>query len=492
MTDNDTYPSVDTDEDDKKLKSFYPMPMPSAATAPMPSAMPAPEVTGAAPAPFPMESESAPAPTMTREPDSGLVRRGDAMAPAPINPQAQPLPPGASAPMPANPPKPIGPQPTWNQYAPPQPHGISRFGHALAALSPRINEYVNVRPEKQAEVKYDAATKEYEERVKEEKEQKAAQSEEELRAAQAKAYGERGPTAIEVANIRGENQQNLQEKKNVPALRKLGLDENGAPIPEEQLAPGERQTIGLNKARADLEEAEAGLAKFRSNPNSPMYSMALQRMQLAQQSYDLRAKEFGYNYEPSTLSPQDQANGPNVQGPQGPVPLKSPESAAAAPSGQTRSRADAAISLHEMIGNIRKLIADPEVKKGFGVLPGRVSEAEKAIGNAPPKVQQAYGALKSAYSMAGTMHGWRALQVADEFEKAFGGLHTNPDSLLGGMQALDDSAKAIAHSGNRKFPEEEQGGGNQGGGPPKPEPGMKVQSRTVNGKTEYRQVPIGQ
>jgi hypothetical protein len=28
-------------------------------------------------------------------------------------------------------------------------------------------------------------------------------------------------------------------------------------------------------------------------------------------------------------------------------------------------------------------------------------------------------------------------------------------------------------------------------GPPKPEPGMKVQHRTVNGKTEYRQVPIG-
>ena len=120
---------------------------------------------------------------------------------------------------------------------------------------------------------------------------------------------------------------------------------------------------------------------------------------------------------------------------------------ATGPTGQTKSRADAGATVLQLLPNLRSLINDPEVKSSLGALPGRVSEAEMRIGNAPPKVRQLYGTLKSIYSMAGTMHGWRSLKVAEEFEKAYGGLHTDPDALLAGMDSMESTAKAMYETG---------------------------------------------
>ena len=122
------------------------------------------------------------------------------------------------------------------------------------------------------------------------------------------------------------------------------------------------------------------------------------------------------------------------------------------PMGQERSRAAAAVAITPLIQRVRELLRDPEVRGGLGVLPGRISEAEKVVGNLPPKVAELYGTLKSIYSLGGTMHGWRALQVAEEFEKAYGGLHTSPDTLLGGMDAMEGTARAIAAAGGKIIP----------------------------------------
>ena len=120
------------------------------------------------------------------------------------------------------------------------------------------------------------------------------------------------------------------------------------------------------------------------------------------------------------------------------------------PSGQSKSRADAALAQNSMIDNAMELLQDPETLAMLGPLPGRVSEMEKSIGDQSPKVQKLYGTLKSIYALAGTTHGWRALQVAEEFEKAFGGLHTNPQALIAGLQALHDSGDAIQQSVGRE------------------------------------------
>jgi hypothetical protein len=83
----------------------------------------------------------------------------------------------------------------------------------------------------------------------------------------------------------------------------------------------------------------------------------------------------------------------------------------------------------------------------LGVFRGRVSEFEKRLGSVDPDVARIYSDMKSIYSLAGSLHGWRALKVADEFEKAFGGLSRNPDALIASMEEMKKVAQAVAGSG---------------------------------------------
>lgn len=119
------------------------------------------------------------------------------------------------------------------------------------------------------------------------------------------------------------------------------------------------------------------------------------------------------------------------------------------PSAQARSRAAAAEAMLPLLDRIKQEIVANRSK--LGVLPGRVAEAERVIGNLDPALAELYGNLKSVYSLSGTAHGWRAIQVATEFEKAFGGLHTNPDTLLGGMKAQEDFARGLVQSAGGKL-----------------------------------------
>lgn len=63
------------------------------------------------------------------------------------------------------------PRPEWKDYAPPDPHGWSKFGHVMAAMLPQTDEYFNKRPEKQAEEKYKNATAEFEAPIAEQEKQ---------------------------------------------------------------------------------------------------------------------------------------------------------------------------------------------------------------------------------------------------------------------------------------------------------------------------------
>jgi len=120
-------------------------------------------------------------------------------------------------------------------------------------------------------------------------------------------------------------------------------------------------------------------------------------------------------------------------------------------SGQEASRAAAAVAIIPLVEDANRMLSDPAIRARLGVLPGRVSEIEKILGNLDPDVADLYGTLKSIYSLGGTMHGWRALQVAQEFEKAYGGLHTNPDATMGGLRAMNKTARSIAQAGGRGY-----------------------------------------
>jgi len=115
--------------------------------------------------------------------------------------------------------------------------------------------------------------------------------------------------------------------------------------------------------------------------------------------------------------------------------------------GQAKSRAEAAESVLRILPKALALLRDPAVQKNLGVLNGRWSEIEKRIGNLDPKTQQFYGELKSIYALNGAMHGWRSLKAPEEFQKAYGDLHTEPATLVGGLKAVTDTAKDVYETG---------------------------------------------
>jgi hypothetical protein len=140
-------------------------------------------------------------------------------------------------------------------------------------------------------------------------------------------------------------------------------------------------------------------------------------------------------------------------------------------SASTQSRADAAASMIPLIARARELVNDPEVQNNLGVFNGRMSEVGKRVGTIGGKTAEFYGTLKSIYSLGGTMHGWRSIKVAEEFEKAYGGLHTNPAGLQGGMNAMSDAANSVYHTAYHRDvpgyvrPRNGTGSGGHGTGP---------------------------
>jgi hypothetical protein len=133
---------------------------------------------------------------------------------------------------------------------------------------------------------------------------------------------------------------------------------------------------------------------------------------------------------------------PTSKGAEGKPPTISAKSA-----GQTKSRADAAAAIMPLLDRVDRMLKDPEIVSGLGPMPGRISDVERWIGNAPPKIADLYGTLKSIYSLAGAMHSWRAIQVAQEFEKAYGGLKSNPATLSSALNGLRETAKSISTVG---------------------------------------------
>ena len=110
----------------------------------------------------------------------------------------------------------------------------------------------------------------------------------------------------------------------------------------------------------------------------------------------------------------------------------------------TRTMADKGRSILPLIDKARTLIAqDPGA---LGPLSGRWSEIQQKAGNLEGPAKELAGTLTSIYSMAGGMHGWRALKVADEFRKTYGDLSNTPKSLLDGLSAMEGTANSIIHT----------------------------------------------
>lgn len=117
------------------------------------------------------------------------------------------------------------------------------------------------------------------------------------------------------------------------------------------------------------------------------------------------------------------------------------------PQGQTKSRADAADTLLNLMPSMHQLVDDPSVQANMGVFNGRWSEIENKVGNLDQKTKQLWAELKSLYAFNATLHGFRSLHTIEEFQNAFGDLHTDPESLKGGLAGAEEAAKAAFRTG---------------------------------------------
>lgn len=126
-------------------------------------------------------------------------------------------------------------------------------------------------------------------------------------------------------------------------------------------------------------------------------------------------------------------------------------------SQQARSRAAAADSVNQLIPRIRELVQ--QHRDQLGPVMGRGQKiALKAGAASGPWVNELNGALTSLYSFAGTMHGWRALQVEDAFRKQYGGLEQSPDNFMGSLDAMKNTADAVIKSGTTRIGAPAKGG----------------------------------
>lgn len=126
------------------------------------------------------------------------------------------------------------------------------------------------------------------------------------------------------------------------------------------------------------------------------------------------------------------------------------------------------------------LIAD--IKANRAKLGNMKAIVQSAILDTPwadPETAQLRAEIASFAALNPAMHGFRGTDALREFEKLIGGIPNNPDAMIAAIEGIKKTAGAV------------EGKPGAAAGPPAAQPGMKVQQRTVNGKTEYRQVPIG-
>jgi hypothetical protein len=126
----------------------------------------------------------------------------------------------------------------------------------------------------------------------------------------------------------------------------------------------------------------------------------------------------------------------------------------------TRTMADKGRIALGLISDARRLIAaNPDA---LGPLSGSWSKLQQKFGTLEGAPKELAGVLISLYSVAGGLHGWRAMGVADQFQNTFGGIGSTPGSLeagLSGMEKMANHAIKVGYPG--RAGEQMTGGGGQ-------------------------------
>jgi hypothetical protein len=199
----------------------------------------------------------------------------------------------------------------------------------------------------------------------------------------------------------------------------------------------------LEKAKVGLTNAQADYQRFKSDPNSPMYKIAQEHLKIAQGDYALKLKEFGFNYEPSTLSPEEQATMPTDQAGQL-VGLHSPLK----PGGQTVMAAQRASNVVAELPRIRQEVTQLANEIGPGA--GRWNDLWSGKGGFTnpqyTRVHADQDFLSSAVALAHA-YGRMPQPIIAKFDKLYADSSQSAENFLAALDIAQEWMPVIARGG---------------------------------------------
>lgn len=217
-----------------------------------------------------------------------------------------------------------------------------------------------------------------------------------------------------------------------------GLKNEGASGLETQ-----KETSPLEQAKTGLANAQADLAKFRANPNSPMYRIAQEHLRLAQGDYALKLKEFGFNYEPSILTPEEQSTLP--------TDMSGNVTALHSPLKPNATTINAAQRANNVITQIPRITQEIQaLGSKLGPVPGTWNRFWQGdVGVADPQFAHLKDDMDYLASAVALAHAYGRLpsSISDKFDSMYQAGKQDPSNMLAAMQVAMEWLPKIASSG---------------------------------------------
>lgn len=409
-------PGIEDDEEARLRRGGYMPPIPVASA---PSSPPAPAADGYAPVapPPPAPIRSSPVSGSTEDLESRV--KPEYVAPQPT---AQ--------------------RPTWNQYAPPERHGLSKFGSILASINPVADRIVNQLPQERAKQNYDNATSEFDKT-------------EQQRVAAEKADSDEAEKQARASKESGANAVTADKNKNAhaDALRRMGLtlDANNQPVavPYEQMSVTEQGHADLMHAQTEANAARADMERAKNDPQSPIFRQAAQRLATAQANAKTAAGRLGieadkFNADYLGHTPTGEAlPGATVDEHGHPIGPKVANAAAHNdPTAQRANKADLAVNIQQNATDLQKLIdREPAL---FGKIAGHYTSAREMIGSDDANIQRVGVAIHNMAQASGGIHGLRSAQGVEATERLLlNHFRNGTESTKAGLDEMSRSAQTF-------------------------------------------------
>lgn len=234
------------------------------------------------------------------------------------------------------------------------------------------------------------------------------------------------------AIINATGQENVQDLKNKGAAQ----------------LEGQKEDYGsdLEEAKVNLTKANTDLAKFRANPNSPMYRIAQEHLRIAQGDFDMKRKKYAFDYNPQApgiLTPQELSTAPTDQA-GNPVGLHSPLK----PGQTTISAAQRASNVVHQLPRLTQEIQEMQAALGPGT--GRWNQFWQGdIGVADPKFAHLADDMEYLSSAVALAHAYGRLpnNISEKFDTMYHAGKQDPANMLAAMQVAGEWMPKIMQPG---------------------------------------------